>query len=202
MSNHITIKKMFLISLIISLSIGAILGIVIFLIGNFGEIQLNILLTTLTIGGFSLTGLCCATLLEKKRFSAFAIMGMIFSAWGFLFITSLIWNIFNFSSLDTIGKLFFISIILAFSSAHASLLLLIKSEKSIVNVFLIATLIFIFLVSLELIILVLSGFDVDLLWWRVLGIFAILDVLGTIVTPILLKVTDLHHQENQLKTNR
>ena len=77
MENNVNFKKIFLISLIVSLSISALLGIIIFLVGNFDEIQVRILLTTLTVGGFSLTGLCCATLLEKKRFSAFAIMGMI-----------------------------------------------------------------------------------------------------------------------------
>jgi len=93
MENDINLKKVFLISLIISLSISALLGVIILLIGNFGQIQARILLTTLTIGGFSLTGLCCANLLEKKRFSAFAIFGMIVSIWGFLFLTSLIWEI-------------------------------------------------------------------------------------------------------------
>jgi len=200
MESDINFKKIFLISLIISLSISALLGIIIFLVGNFGEIQVRILLTTLTIGGFSLTGLCCATLLEKKRFSAFAIFGMIVSIFGFLFITSLIWEIIDWDSFDNIWKVMIITIILAFSTAHASLLLLVKSDKTIVNVSLATTLLFLSLVALELIILVLGEFrHIDNMWYRVLGVFAILDVLGTIVTPILLKVTSLHDQEKTLR---
>jgi hypothetical protein len=200
MESDINFKKIFLISLIISLSISALLGIIIFLVGNFGEIQIRILLTTLTIGGFSLTGLCCATLLEKKRFSAFAIFGMIVSIFGFLLITSLIWEIIDWNSFDSLWKVMIITIILAFSTAHASLLLLVKSDKTIVNVSLATTLLFLSLVALELIILVLGEFrNIDNMWYRVLGVFAILDVLGTIVTPILLKVTSLHDQEKTLR---
>jgi hypothetical protein len=89
--------------------------------------------------------------------------------------------------------------ILAFSTAYASLLLLIKSDKTIVNVSLATTLLFLSLVVLELIILVLGEFHkIDTIWYRVLGVFAILAVLGTIVTPIILKVTSLHKQEKTL----
>ena len=198
MESDINFKKIFLISLIISLSISALLGIIIFLVGNFGEIQVRILLTTLTIGGFSLTGLCCATLLEKKRFSAFAIFGMIASIFGFLFITFIIWT--GWGSSNSVWKVMIITIILAFSTAHASLLLLVKSDKTIVNVSLATTLLFLSLVALELIILVLGEFrHIDSMWYRILGVFAILDVLGTIVTPILIKVTSLHDQEKSLR---
>ena len=193
----VNFKKVFLITLVISLSISAILGVIIFLVGNFGEIQVRTLLTTLTIGGFSLTGLCCATLLGKGRFSKFASLGMIFSIWGFLFTTSLIWGIISWSFFDNLWKVMIITIILAFSTAHASLLLLIKSDKTIVNVSLTTTLLFIFLVALELITLTFIEFrNIDGLWWRILGVFAILDVLGTVITPILSKVTSMHNQEN------
>lgn len=200
MESDINFKKIFLIILIISLSISALLGIIIFLVGDFGLIQTKILLTTLTIGGFSLTGLCCATLLNRKRFSAFAIIGMIISVLGFLFITSLIWEIIDWDSSNIISRIVIIVIIIAVSTAHASLLLLIKSDKTIVNVSLSTTLLFLSLVALELIVLVINVFwDVENVWVRILGVFAILDVLGTIVTPILLKVTALHSQEKLLR---
>ncbi len=198
MESNLNFKKIFLISLVVSLSISALLGIIILLVGDFGKIQFKTLLTTLTIGGFSLTGLCCATLLEKKRFSAFSIIGIILSVWGFLFITSLIWEIIAWDAFDNIWKIMIASIILAVSTAHASLLLLIKSDKKIVNVSLAITLLFISLVALELIIFVFNEFiNNEEIWWRTLGAFAILDVLGTIVTPILLKVTSLQDQEKK-----
>ena len=63
----VNLRKTFLITMIISLSISALIGIIIFLFGDFGDSEVKILLTTLSIGGFSLTGLCCSVLYEKKN---------------------------------------------------------------------------------------------------------------------------------------
>src|SRR3989344_5979590 len=68
MDNEHHVKKAFLISMIVSLSISVLIGIVIFLLGSFGETQTRILLTTLTIVGFSLAGLCSATLYDKQNY--------------------------------------------------------------------------------------------------------------------------------------
>ena len=189
MESDANFKKAFLITLIISLSLSALIGIIIFLAGDFGEIQVKTLLTTLALGGASLTGLCCATLLEKKRFSTFAVIGLVLSIWACLYTIFLIWaggeGLFEDS-----WKILIVSIILAFSSAHISLLLLIKSDKTLVNSFLSITILFISLVALELILFTFEEFNnIENIWWRVLGVFAILDVLGTIVTPITMKVT-------------
>lgn len=67
MKENMNVKKVFLITMIISLSISALVGIVLFLIGSFGYLELRILLTTLAIGGFSLTGLCSSLLYDKHR---------------------------------------------------------------------------------------------------------------------------------------
>jgi|TARA_Y100000034_G_scaffold52863_1_gene64956 hypothetical protein len=189
MEENTNFKKVFLITMIISLSISALIGIIIFLLGNFGEIEARILFTTLTIGGFSLTALCSSTLYEKHRYVPFSATGMIVAVVGFFITTLAIWEILDF---EDIWKVIIISIILSVSIAHSSLLLLIKSRKTIVNVLLMLTLLFISIVALMLIIFVL-GFDMDFeFYYRLLGVFAILDVLGTIVTPIALKVTSMN----------
>ena len=190
MEENTNFKKVFLITMIISFSISALIGIIIFLLGNFGEIEARILFTTLTIGGFSLTALCSSTLYEKHRYVPFSATGMIVAVVGFFITTLAIWEILD---LEDIWKVIIISIILSASIAHSSLLLLIKSRKTIVNVLLMLTLLFISIVALMLIILVLSEFDMDFeFYYRLLGVFAILDVLGTIVTPIALKVTSMN----------
>jgi len=195
MKENTNFKKVFLITMIISLSISALIGIIIFLLGDFGEIEARILLTTLTIGGFSLTALCNSALYDKHRYVPFSTTGMIVAAIGFLITTLAIWEILDFSE---IWKVIIISIILSVSIAHSSLLLLIKSRKTIVNVSLMLTLLFISIVALMLIILVLSEFDMDFeFYYRLLGVFAILDVLGTIVTPIVLKVTSMNESQIQ-----
>lgn len=79
--------------------------------------------------------------------------------------------------------------ILAVSTSHISLLLLIHSENKFVSGALLSTIIAIMFVVLILIIGVLNSFkDTGEFYVRLLGVFAILDVLGTIVKPILNKL--------------
>ena len=92
MKQNFNFKKTFLITMIISLSISALIGIFVFLFGDFGETEAKLLLTTLTIGGYSLTGLCCSVLYEKRKFTPLAISGMIISTVGFLFTVMVIWK--------------------------------------------------------------------------------------------------------------
>ena len=67
MKQNFDFKKIFLITMVISLSISALIGIFVFLLGDFGETDFKLLMTTLTIGGYSLTGLCCSVLYEKRK---------------------------------------------------------------------------------------------------------------------------------------
>ena len=190
MKQNLDFKKTFLISMIISLSISALIGIFVFLFGDFGYIEVRLLLATLTIGGYSLTGLCCSILYEKRKFTPLALSGIIISLIGFLFTVLVIWDAIDF---EDFWRVLLIFIILAVSTAHSCLLLLIKSKKSLVNGSLLATIVFIFIVALMLIIIVIDEFDVGEFYFRLLGVFAILDVLGTIVTPILNKVYSIEH---------
>ena len=104
---------------------------------------------------------------------------------GFLNTVGAIWEIIDF---DDALKPAIIFIILALSIAHSSLLLLARSDKNLVNTSLTATIVFNIIVALMLIYLILVEFDdVDEFYFRLLGVFAVLDVLGTIVTPLLKK---------------
>src|SRR3989338_1505379 len=192
MEQNFNFKKIFLITMIISLSISALIGVFVFLFGNFGETEFRLLMTTLTIVGYSLTGLCCSVLYEKRKFAPLALFGIVISVIGFIYTILLIWEFIDFWDEDS-WKALIIFLVLAFSTAHSCLLLLIKSNKSLVNIALSATLIFISIVALMLIIMVLNEFDLGEFSFRLLGVFAILDVLGTIITPILNKVYSLKH---------
>jgi len=198
MEENVNFKKVFLITMIVSLSIAALVGIAIILIGRFGEIEARIFFTTLAIGGFSLTGLCSSVLYDKNRYMILAGLGMLVAVLGFLFTTVIIWGDLLDSNLG-LWKTTIIFIILSVGIAHSSLLLLIKSEKTAVNTFLSLTLLFIFIVAAMLIYMILVEFDVnDIIFFKVLAVFAILDALGTIVTPILYKVVSLHKPVMQI----
>lgn len=179
-------RKLFLILLLASLGVSALLAIFVFLVGDFGDIELRILATTLTIGGYSLTGLCSSVLYARRKNIPLAISGMIASVLGFLITVGATWEILDS---DDVWRLVLLLAVLAFSIAHASLLLLVQSDKKIVNFSLKATIGLITIVGLMLIYLVLTD---DFLatgdfYYRLLGVFAVLDVLGTIATPVLKK---------------
>jgi|SRR3989344_2055859 len=186
--NTLNLKKVFLLTLITALSLSALIGIFIFLFGSFGDLESKILFTTLTIGAYSLTALCCGALYDKHKYLVFSMIGITISAIGFLLTLAVIWQRLMLTDI-TIWKTLIIFVILSGSFAHASLLLLIKSKSIAVNVSLYLTLLFISLVALTLIFLIIMELSsIDQIWYRILGVWAILDVLGTIITPIILKV--------------
>ena len=185
------LKKAFLITMIFSLSISALIGIIIFLIGNIGEIEMRILLTTLAIGGFSLTGLVSASLHDKKKFVPFAWIGIFVVILGFFISLFVIWEP-EFGS-EALVKTEITLIVFTIDIAHTSLLLFIDSRRTFVNVFLFLTIFFVFLISLQILSLVWFEYNPESIWWRLLGVFAILDVLGTIVVPLSHKLTKVEH---------
>lgn len=165
--------------------ISAVIGIFIFLFGDFGETEAKLLLTTLTIGGFSLTGLCSSTIHNRMELKAFSLVGMLVSVLGFLITICVIWEIIDIK--DT-WKTMIVFIILAVTIGHISLLFIIKPKSTFLKNILRVTILFISIVAIMLITLILADADVDGFFFRLLGVFAILDVLGTVATPIINKM--------------
>ena len=182
-------KKFFLRTFIIALTISALIGIVIFLVGEFGETEIKILGTALAIGGFSITALGCSTVHDIVRFRPLSIIGMLISVFGFLFTVSAIWVLFE-SDHKWVAQAVFTFIILSVSTAHISLLLQIRAKTSDIKYTLTATIIFISIVAIMLIKATINDFEDSDLYFRLLGVFAILDVLGTIATPILNRIKE------------
>lgn len=183
----IDLKKFFLRTLIAALCVSALIGIVVFLIGDFGETELRLLLTTLATGGFSLTGLCCATIQDREDLRSYSLLGVAASALGFLVTLCVIWEIID---AEKIWKLMAVLIIVAVALAHVSLLLLIKPKKQIVKNILLATICCVAILAVMLIVSTLIDFDLPEFYFRLLGVVAILDVLGTIATPVVNRMAD------------
>ena len=80
-------------------------------------------------------------------------------------------------------------VILSVMISHVSLLFLVKPKSKKINYLMITTIIFITLVTAMLVIEILTESEKGELFDRLLGVFAILDVLGTISTPVLNKMT-------------
>ena len=183
--NDIDLKKYFLRSLVAARAVSALIGIFIFMMGDFGDTEVRILLTTLTIGGFSLTGLCSASIHHRIPLKYFSIIGLIVSAIGFFLSVGIVWELID---IENVWKLWIIFIILSVAIAHSSLLLQIIPKTDTIKYSLIATLFSIALVALMLIKSTLSEFDESEFYFRLLGVFTILDAFGTTATPILNKI--------------
>ena len=179
---NLNYKKYFIITLIVALSISALIGIIIFLFGDFGEIEIQLLLTTLSIGGYSLTGLCSSIIYNRKDLKAFSIYGMLISIIGFISTIMAIWEIFDFENL---WKTIAILIILTVGTAHASLLLQIKTNIEKVKLLMTVTISLISVICLMLIYSTINEFSENEFYYRMLGMIGILVVLGTIITPML-----------------
>lgn len=182
-------KKIFLSLVIASLSAAALAGIVIFLLGRFGETEVKILLTTLFLGLYSLTALCCATLYEKQKAIPVALVGMLVSAGALIVVLMTIWTTKYLFDNDNEIKMALSLGVAAFSFGHAALLLLPSIDHRIVAILRYFTLGLIAVVACMLIFLIVyaDGADNEL-FLRLLGVFAILDALGTIVTPIAMRM--------------
>lgn len=181
----INYQKYFLQILIAALSVSALIGIYIFLAGDFGETEVRLLFTTLAIGGYSLAGLCCSVIYKRKELKIFSIIGMLTAVAGFTITTGAIWEILD---IDDIWKTMVIFIILSAAMSHVSLLLHIRISDNISRYLLMGTIASITIVALMLIKSTLTDFDESEFYFRILGVFAILDVLGTIAAPVMNRI--------------
>jgi hypothetical protein len=187
MPSKSSLKRYLITAIIASLVVSALMGILVILLGTFGTIQAKILLSTIVIGVFSITGLANIRNLESMHTSyrRFAWLSIGFSLLAILFTLSIIWV----SVEHTPWRPTLVFFVLAVSTAHASLLLPSRLRSTALDAAVTLTLSCIAFVAGFLIYLIVGGnADIGAFFYRLLGVFAILDVLGTIVTPILARV--------------
>lgn len=176
--------------IIISFSGAALVGIIALLGGDFGETQGKILLTTVLFGAFSITALCHLAIADRAM-RIVGVSGLLASGVALVSGLVLIWRDWADSDLEVWFKVFAAAGILAVSFAHANLLLLLAGRRrAAIRWGLAATLIAIAVVAVMLILPILTdgdipGEDAGDVYWRVFGVIAILDVLGTVVVPVL-----------------
>lgn len=179
-------RRMFLISLIACLVFGALTAIYSLTTSSFNSSQATILLTTISLGTYSMTGLCCATLIGHPQYSLLGRIGIAISMIGGLwaFVTNLFLlaapKIFEGGSLLQ-GRLSFLVIAVAF--AHSALLLRINTINATVQNIRYFTLGIIALFSVVLLGNIMAPEDFPKAW-RLFSVLAVLDVLGTIATPL------------------
>lgn len=182
-------RRIAVVAVIVSLSITAVVGIVSLLTGEFGELQSRVLGTTSLVGAFSVLALCHLAVAGRPvRVVGFA--GLALSAVALLFGLLLIWGDgFDWQAFEW----FAVFAVFAVSLAHANLLLLLAGRRQVaVRTMLVITLAAIACVALGIVMPLITdgrfpGDDFES-YWRLFGVIAIVDVLGTIVLPVVAAV--------------
>lgn len=178
------IKKLFLYLTITSVALSALIGIIVILFGNFGELETKVLLTTLTVTVVSILGLACGAYYESGRGRFLPLAGI-----GFALITCILWLIFIWYKVEAPNELFMkvtmSATLLAAACAHLSLLSLARLENRFRWV----------KVAASLLVWVTTALIVFLIWaepdayedliGRTLGVLGILIASVTILTPVL-----------------
>ena len=168
--------------LLLCLSLGAITGIIALLSREIGEIKIRILMTTLSLGVYSATGLCCLAVSELRPWSWFGRIGVVLSMAAALFAIATNWL--DFRDAKTIFQFRFVGLIIAIAFAHASLLMRISLYSVAASLVRWATFLCIAMFASISIYFVMDPKGIiDV--WPIFGILGILCVLGTLATVIL-----------------
>lgn len=179
-------KKIFLYLLTCSIALSALMGIWAIVSGEFGDLQGKILLTTLTVVGTSILGLACGAFLESPRsqkLKAVPIAGIVCAVSCAVFSFWLIWGHPEFDE-KNFFKLFFVSLIFAFSLAQLSLLSMARLAKKFLWSLITAYAVIFILDSIvsAIIIFELSGDDGLVL--RLIGVLSVAAASLTVMIPI------------------
>ena len=184
---RLDIRRLFLISLIASVAASAVIGIGVLLLGNFGLIEVRILMTTLVITIVSVLGLACGAYIEIRGGKILPYAGIVLSVVAGLMSTFIIWDILDDD--ETFIKSFLTVTLLATACSHLSLLSLARLDKRFSWTRISAVVCVVLLCAILLYILWFEpAGDSDLIY-RILGVLGILLASITVVTPVLHKLS-------------
>lgn len=187
MTDRINLRRLFLISLIASVVTSAVIGIGVLLLGNFGLIEVRILMTTLVITIVSVLGLACGAYVEIRGGKQLPYAGIALSVVAGLMSFFIIWDILLYD--ETFIKSFLTVTLLATACSHLSLLALARLDRRFSWTRIAAVVCVVLLCSILLYILWFEPTGESDLIYRVLGVLGILLASITVVTPVLHKLS-------------
>lgn len=168
-----------------SFSVAALMGIAALLGGgDFGEGEAKVLLTTLIVGSASIN-LLCYLATAGTRYAAVGVGGAVVVVLPVATALHLVWQDWDHVPEGEL-KTFGIGVVAAVTLAQVCLLLALAGERESLRIVLGATVVLAVVVAVIVAGLILGEVEADGVW-RVLGVAAILDVLGTLVTIALSK---------------
>ena len=187
------IRRAAIIAIIVSLVVAALLGIIALLSGEFGSLQGDVLLSTLTVAAFGTTALCHLAIVARAV-RAVGFVGIAASAGAAVCAFVLIWvdwgTSVTWEQMEPWVKAFGALTVIAVSLAQANLLLLLADRpQPAIRIGLAVTLLAVAVVAVMVILPIVTNGDIPgddgEPYWRAVGVIGILDALGTIALPIL-----------------
>lgn len=181
------LKRLFLYTLIASVAFSALMGIGVILLGNFGELEVRVLMTTLTITVTSIAGLACGAYYESGRGRLLPAAGIIMSVLAALMVMLIIWNVLDDNT--TYIKATLTVVMLAVSASHLSLLSMARLDSRFAWSRIAA---FVFIGLLDAILLFILWFEPESSGdavARIIGVLSILIASVTVITPVFHKLS-------------
>ena len=181
------LRRLFLVALIVSVAVSAVIGIGVLLFGDFGMIEVRILMTTLTVTVTSIFGLACGAYLETGRGRYMPLAGIALSVIAAVMCFLIIWNALDQN--EPFIKSFVTATILAAACSHLSLLSLARLDRRFSWTRIAAVVCVVLLCSIFLYILWFEPEGDSDLIYRILGVLGILLAAITVITPVLHKLS-------------
>lgn len=201
------VRRIAIWTVIVSLVLTALIGIYTIVVGEFGETQSKVMLTTLAVAAFSILALCHLAVFGRDV-KVFGWIGIGTSGIALGLAATLIW--WNYADYTyqpsglymTLMKSFAITSLVAVSLAHANLMLLLQNSplrwlRSALSV----ALVFIAIVpTLVLPVILTNGSfppqSFQDVYWRFFGVILILDALATIALPVTTLIVRGQHKHD------
>ena len=181
------LKRLFLYTLIGSVALSAVLGIGVILLGNFGELEVRVLMTTLTVTVTSILGLACGAYYETGRGRYLPLAGIALTIVAALMTFLIIWNVLDDSKIFV--KSATTMMMLAVSTSHLSLLSLARLDRRFSWLRIAAYFFVTLLVGILLFLMWAEPPGESDIVSRVIGILSILVASVTVMTPVFHKLS-------------
>jgi hypothetical protein len=181
------LRRLFLISLIASVATSALIGIGVLLLGNFGLLEVRILMTTMVITVVSVLGLACGAYIEIRAGKHLPYAGIALSVIAGLMSFLVIWDVLDDDEIFI--KMFLTVTLLAIACSHLSLLALARLDRRFSWTRISAVICVALLCAILLFILWFEPTGDSDLIYRILGVLGILLAAITVVTPVLHKLS-------------
>ena len=186
-----TLRQWFLIALIISLGISALIAIFIFIFGDFDDTEGKTLFTTLSVSLFSLTGLGSAAPLGRGRWPLFSYLGLFMAMAGFIVFLPGIWA--GWFENEGYGKSMASMVIFSFSFAQANLLSMVRLRGRAGLLFPVTQVVIFVLASLAS--AMIAAEEGGSGYIRAVAVLAVVDAFGTVTIPLLSRLTPVRDTE-------